>query len=421
MNPQESRHLFKYFDLADRFVRIRATSNLASELTFDPESGRRGYRVAVVRACVEGYDEDPESAFAVDHPADPDAALNLLYHLVVSVNPDLDIHAVSLGEAHETQSANPTPKASAKRAKMRKRAKRIDERLNERVFGQEPAVEAVARAVKRASVGLNHRGPLGTLLFVGPTGTGKTELARGLAEELGAELVRIDCSEFAEAHEYSKLIGAPPGFLGHGEGGHLTETVRANPNAVVLFDEVEKAHARLHHLLLSVLDEGHLTDGKGQKTDFRNTFVILTSNAGTAELERASGGLGFGANALTTSASGEIVDHALADTFRPEFLARLDETVLFRDLGREEALQIAQRELTNLAVRVRRGRHRLSIKDSVARWLTDEAFGRAGARGVLSTLRREIEGPLADLLLEASPGWIEVSIRGGKPRFSQVD
>ena len=426
MDPAESRFVHKYFELADRFLRVRVLNPVRPGLRAGEGLDGEGYRRLVVATCVEGMEEPGEGLAALGLAEDDPAALERLFELALSVNPTLDIHAVSLGEP-----AAPLPTPGVRRAPgdvrrhLRRRARGLEERLSRRIVGQDSATSSVARAIRRGAAGLAAgRGPLARLLFVGPTGTGKTEMARALAEELGlAPLVRIDCAEFAEGHEYSKLIGAPPGYVGHEEGGLLTEALRRRPDSVVLFDEVEKAHPRLHHLLLGLLEEGELTDGRGHTADLRRAIVLFTSNTGARELARAAGAMGFRAGQpLERATIAEISRNALDRTFRPEFLARLDEVLPFGELGEEELARIAELELGRLAVRVRRRRRRVRFSSAVARWVAREgAREREGARGILRVIRRTIEAPLAELLLEPGArgaGWIRVSIRTGRPRFA---
>ena len=251
MHPRTSPFVFKYLDLADRFVRVRLAGPSEAGIEMRPDLDRTGYRRAVIAACIEGYEKDTEAQITALHPEDPSSAEEVLYQLVVTVNPNLDIRSVSLRcEGATAQPAGelkvaPAADAAARRRNLRRKARGLVDRLGTRVFGQGEAVGRVAQAVRRAASGLEPlRGPLASLFFVGPTGTGKTELARELATELGGDgsLLRIDCGELGLGHETSRLVGAPPGFVGFEEGGHLTEGMRRTPRSVVLFDEVEKAH-----------------------------------------------------------------------------------------------------------------------------------------------------------------------------------
>jgi ATP-dependent Clp protease ATP-binding subunit ClpA len=423
---ERPRLVYKYFDLADRFVRVRVVDPAAVHLSAVHGLNRQGWRRAVIRACIADVDEDLDERLAEYSPRDPRAAEDLLYQLAVAVNPGLDIHAVALRpeESPAPRLEAPPETASGEVAwlqRLRRRAAELEERLERVVIGQPDALASVAAAVTRAAAGLAPEGrPLGCFLFVGRTGTGKTELAKALARELygPSHLVRVDCTEFAQAHEYSKLIGAPPGYVGHEDGGVLTEALRKRPESVVLFDEIEKAHPKIHHILLQVLDEGRLTDNKGRTVSFERALIVLTSNAGAREVESAASRVGFaGASPLVAGALREITDQALGEAFTPEFLGRIDERVLFRNLTAEDARAIAALQLAALAARARRRGVRVAFAPGVAELVARRGFSPSlGAREITSTLRRAVEAALAAWILtrKGRGGLVRVGVRAGR-------
>lgn len=274
---------------------------------------------------------------------------------------------------------------------------RMEDYLHSRVIGQSPAVSAVSNAVRRARAGLNdEKRPLGSFLFLGPTGVGKTELTKALAEFLFDDdnaMVRIDMSEFMEKHSVSRLIGAPPGYVGYDEGGVLTEAVRRRPYQVVLFDEVEKAHPDVFNLLLQVLDDGVLTDGQGRTADFKQTLIVLTSNLGTQSLSQLPDG------ADPSKARHEVLD-AVHDHFRPEFLNRLDETVIFDRLAREDMDGIVDIQLNLLLKRLAARNIGLSLDVEARHWLANEGYDPVfGARPLKRVIQSALQNVLAEMLL----------------------
>jgi ATP-dependent Clp protease ATP-binding subunit ClpB len=273
----------------------------------------------------------------------------------------------------------------------------MEDGLHKRVIGQNAAVKAVANAVRRARAGLNDEWrPLGSFLFLGPTGVGKTELTKAVAEFLFDDdnaMVRIDMSEFMEKHAVSRLIGAPPGYVGYDEGGVLTEAVRRRPYQVILFDEVEKAHPDVFNVLLQVLDDGVLTDGQGRTVDFKQTLIILTSNLGSQALSQ----LPEGVDAAT--AKRDVMD-AVRAHFRPEFLNRLDETVIFDRLARDDMDGIVDIQMARLLKRLASRKITLDLDDGACKWLADEGYDPVfGARPLKRVMQRALQDPLAEMLL----------------------
>jgi len=282
----------------------------------------------------------------------------------------------------------------------RQKLVRMEERLHERVIGQEEAVTAVANAVRRARSGLaDPQRPMGSFIFLGPTGVGKTELARALAEFLFDDeqaMTRIDMSEYMEKHSVSRLIGAPPGYVGHEEGGQLSEAVRRRPYSVVLFDEVEKAHPDVFNVLLQVLDDGRLTDSQGRTVDFRNTVILMTSNLGSPLISEH-----FGAGKAMDDALREAVWAELKAHFRPEFLNRVDDSIIFRSLDESQLGAIVDIQLTRMDDRLRDQQLTLHIGDCAREFLAREGFDpQFGARPLKRAIQRHLLDPLATRLLE---------------------
>lgn len=287
------------------------------------------------------------------------------------------------------------------------RLKRLEKILRQRVIGQEEAVSAVARAVKRGRVGLKDPGrPIGSFLFLGPTGVGKTELSKALAEALfGSEnaLIRVDMSEYMESHSVSKMVGSPPGYVGYEQGGQLSDQVRSHPYSVVLFDEIEKAHPDIFNLLLQVLDDGHITDSQGRKVDFKNTVIIMTSNAGAKAIVEPKK-LGFSAE-KDKKADYERMKHnvmgEVKQLFRPEFLNRIDETIVFHSLGEKELKQITNLLCNEFVARVQKQMDiHLKVRDSVKKLVMENGKDiKFGARPLRRALQTVLEDPMAEAIL----------------------
>ena len=311
--------------------------------------------------------------------------------------------------AHVVSKASGVPAERVGEAE-RERLAQLEERLSAEVIGQPRAVAAVASAIRRSRTGLRETGrPIGAMLFLGPTGVGKTQLARTLAKcWFGSEkaLLRFDMSEYMERHTVARLIGAPPGYVGHDEGGQLTEAVRRRPYSVVLFDEIEKAHGDIQNLLLQILEDGSLTDAQGRRADFSNTIILLTSNLGARCLAGQTAPLGFGAVAAENKRRGQQAIQEAKEFFRPELMGRLDEVVLFDPLGPAQLTGIADRLLCELEERAARQGYTLRHTPAAAKALAGEKVPPYGARELLRTVSRAVEQALADRIAAgtAHPG-----------------
>ncbi len=277
--------------------------------------------------------------------------------------------------------------------------------LHERVIGQNDAVKSISKAVRRARAGLKDpKRPIGSFIFLGPTGVGKTELARTLADAMFGEedaMIRVDMSEFMEKHSVSRLVGSPPGYVGHDDGGQLTENVRRKPYSVILFDEIEKAHPDVFNILLQVLDDGHLTDSKGRKVDFRNTVIIMTSNVGAQELQNAKF-VGFGAK--ESGPDYETIRKTMMDElkqqFRPEFLNRVDDIIVFHKLKKTHLKEIVNKMAGNLTKRLSEQGIHITLSDSAQEKIADEGFDpEYGARPLTRAIQKHVEDNLSELIL----------------------
>ncbi len=280
--------------------------------------------------------------------------------------------------------------------------------LKQRVIGQDKAIEKLSKAIQRTRAGLKDPNkPIGSFIFLGPTGVGKTELAKALSEYMfdnNDALIRIDMSEFMEKFAVSRLVGAPPGYVGYEEGGLLTEKVRRKPYAVVLFDEVEKAHPDVFNIMLQILDEGHITDSLGRKVDFRNTVIIMTSNIGSRQLKDFGTGVGFAtSNKLTNveNESKQVIESALKKFFSPEFLNRVDDVIVFNSLEKPDIIRILDIQIKKMLKRIEDLGYTVKLSDEAKEFIADNGFdSKFGARPLQRAMQKYLEDPLAEEILK---------------------
>jgi ATP-dependent Clp protease ATP-binding subunit ClpC len=396
MMQMEPDVVLKYFDPVDAFVRIRrfTPDEIGRLLRTSGITDRRSYVGLVVNACVIGL-----APRLLEHE-------DALYALCVGVNPSLEIHQVTI--AAPADGPSPIHLLEAKPAAPVRDYRRIQDleaALRARVVGQDAAVASVVRALRKAMTGLRDEArPIATFFFVGQTGVGKTELAKALTTRLfgdAARLLRVDGSEYALPHEYAKLIGAPPGYIGHDQGGVLAGAARQSGPFTLLFDEVEKTDRKVHDLLLQAMDEGFVTDNKGARIPFGDAVIILTSNVGAEEAEELRRRIGFGPAAPDRGQRLEEFRRAVKATFRPEFVNRLSEVVFFNPIGLEECVRIAEIFLGEARRHAENVPLTLRYEPAVPRWLAERSYKpEYGAREVRRTVETEVEGRLSELLLE---------------------
>lgn len=431
--------MIKYFDLIDEFIKVRCCSeDLLQELHSAPITNKSDYRYRVVRACVPTFETEVLRAVRrMDEGYDPEIVEELLYQICIDVNPSLEIHQVSIpsNEDGEQIAINedpfvPRPGNDQARQSLFRRVTSLERTLRQQIIGQDTAISSLVRAVKKAAVGLKRpTHPVGTFLLVGRTGTGKTELAKSMAKSLFDDptaMIRVDCSEYALPHEYAKLIGSPPGYIGHNEGGFLTEGIKKKPTSVVLFDEVEKAHYKVHNLLLQLLDEGIITDSKGQTVSFHQALILMTSNLGIEKIDAVRTRMGFSAahqrQSLNDIDLKEVTNEALREFFRPEFVNRIDEVIMFNPLDEKVCQRIAGNMLREVSDLLKRRGISTSFSPQVRVRLAKEGFSEEfGARELRRLIKRNIEDPLTELILDNDLGAgskVQVRVKGGKYQFS---
>ncbi|MGK0156285.1 MAG: ATP-dependent Clp protease ATP-binding subunit ClpA [Neolewinella sp.] len=433
--------VIKYFDLIDEFIKVRCCSeDLLQELHAAPITNKSDYRHRVVRSCVPTFEVEVLGAVRrMDEGYDPEIVEELLYQICIDVNPSLEIHQVSIPSNEENAAIMtedpflPRPGNDAARQSLFRRVSNLERSLRTQIIGQDSAISALVRAVKKAAVGLKRpTHPVGTFLLVGRTGTGKTELAKSMARSLfddpGA-MIRVDCSEYALPHEYAKLIGSPPGYIGHNEGGFLTEGIKKKPTSVVLFDEVEKAHYKVHNLLLQLLDEGIITDSKGQTVQFNQALILMTSNLGIDKIDAVRTRMGFSAahqrQSLADIDLKEVTNEALREFFRPEFVNRIDEVIMFNPLDQKVCQRIAGNMLREVSDLLKRRGIASTFSPQVRVRLAKDGFSEEfGARELRRLIKRQIEDPLTELILDNDLGAgakVTIRVKGGQYVFAHEE
>jgi ATP-dependent Clp protease ATP-binding subunit ClpC len=434
--------VIKYFDLIDEFIKVRCCSeDLLQELPAAPIANKSDYRHRVVRSCVPTFESEVLGAVRrMDEGYDPEIVEELLYQICIDVNPSLEIHQVSIPSNEDGNQPMlnddpfmPRPGNDQSRQQLFRRVTNLERSLRQKVIGQDSAITSLVRAVKKAAVGLKRpTHPVGTFLLVGRTGTGKTELAKSMAKSLFDDptaMIRVDCSEYALPHEYAKLIGSPPGYIGHNEGGFLTEGIKKKPTSVVLFDEVEKAHYKVHNLLLQLLDEGIITDSKGQTVSFHQALILMTSNLGIEKIDAVRTRMGFSAahqrQSLNDIDLKEVTNEALREFFRPEFVNRIDEVIMFNPLDEKVCQRIAGNMLREVSELLKRRGIIATFSAQVRVRLAKQGFSEEfGARELRRLIKRNIEDPLTELILDNDLGTgakVQVRVKGGQYMFSHTE
>ncbi|HNY11607.1 MAG TPA: AAA family ATPase [Candidatus Wallbacteria bacterium] len=410
----------KFCESLDRFVEIRQFTDEEAEKIFKNVkiTDKKSYKRLVINTTIVNYlDEIAQLVFGNNnYSLFGEIAEQELYNLCIKVNPSLDIKKVTItvddeakgGSESQIQLLNKIESSSDGSWDISERLINMEKYLHKRIVGQERAVAIVSQAIRKSHVGLrNPNRPVGSFIFAGQTGVGKTELAKALAEFLYGnenELIRIDCSEYSMSHEYAKLIGAPPGYIGHKEGGFLTEAVKNKPKSVILFDELEKAHKKVHNLLLQIMDDGILTDNKGVKVSFKDCVIIMTSNVGVEEFKNIEVAIGFNQTSkdLSHNTKEKETRKALEKEFAPEFLNRVDEIVTFTALTKEDSLKIVDIMLNEVIERLRKNlKMTIEFPQKVREFLVEKGFNQKyGARPLKRAIKAYVENPLAEMIIE---------------------
>jgi len=403
----------KFCESLDRFVEIRRFNEEEISKIFQniKITDKKSYKRLIINTAIINYlDEIAPLIFGENnYSLFGEITEQELYNLCIQVNPGLDIKKVTIPIKKEEESKDIPLLDSLPEGgiDVSERFINMEKYLEKRIIGQDEAVGAISQAIRKAHVGLrNPDKPIGSFMFAGQTGVGKTELAKALAEFLYGdekELVRIDCSEYSQSHEYAKLIGAPPGYIGHKEGGFLTEAIKNKPKAVVLFDEIEKAHPKVHNLLLQILDDGILTDSQGTLVSFKDCVIIMTTNVGVEEFKELAKTIGFGSEAVKKDLKVRAREtaKALEKTFPPEFLNRIDEIITFKPLERPDLLKILDIQLLEVFKRLEKLGIKIEMKKEVNEYIVDQGTNlKFGARPLKRAVKNLIENPLAEGILE---------------------
>lgn len=414
-----------YCESLDRFVSIRKcgpeeVSALIKDVT--KLSGKKNYHNLVVSYCVVDYVTDlsyllqPKAIFGEIS----DIIKAELYALCIDVNPDLDIKKVRI----ETSEKTKVPLLGYSKEYGIQNVEKIEEFLSSQIIGQSEAVALISKCIRRAAVGLKDPNrPIGSFSFVGQTGVGKTEMAKAISHCLwgGDFFIRIDCSEYSLPHEYAKLIGAPPGYVGSSDGGFLTESMKKKQNAVILFDEIEKAHKKVHNLLLQIMDDGRLTDNKGHTVDFSKSIIVMTSNLGVKPVTDVEKAIGFSRHIFNYNEKKNEVIKDFERNFSPEFINRIDEIIVFRELTETDKENIAFKMLDEFRLRAEKIGIFLDYSKDIAKFLVSQIDNnKYGARPLKRTIVRLVEFPLSDMLFKTNIEAnlvIKIFIRKGKVVF----
>ncbi len=423
----------RYCQAIDRFVKVRVFSEGEIHQLFSNVSltDKRSYQHLVINTAIVNYNDDilKDIIYSKEMKGNDVGWLEEeFYQLCIKINPGLDINRVSVTVEEDSHPEKLFLLEGKEVRPFTRMADDLEAKLKETLVGQDEAAAKVVQALKRAAVGINPpERPLGVFLFAGQTGVGKTELAKRLSELVlgnSGKMLRIDCSEFALPHEYAKLIGAPPGYVGYDDGGILAGPMLENPERIVLFDEIEKAHPKVHNLLLQVMDEGFVTDNKGQRIHFNKCIVIMTTNVGAGEIAELEGAIGFG------NRNGEVTHHykeretlrALENIFAPEFLNRVDDLIVFRALDHEDNVKIVELMLAQVKTRLSAIGKEITFPKALTAHLAEKIeHSRYGARPLKRIISRCIEAPLSDCLLKCrfkEAKKIKARLNRGKIAFS---